>query len=81
MLNQTNGLKNALADRYRIEGELGEGGMAIVYLAQDLKHDRKVALKVLKPEIGHTLGADRYLREIQMAAMLKQIGLPGVMND
>ncbi len=59
-----------MADRYTIERELGAGGMATVYLAHDLKHDRKVALKVLKPEIGHTLGADRFLREIQLAARL-----------
>ena len=63
-------LETALAGRYRIERELGEGGMATVYLAYDLKHDRKVALKVLKPEIAQTLGGERFHREIQLAARL-----------
>ena len=57
-------LSVALSDRYRIERELGQGGMATVYLAQDLKHDRKVAVKVLKPELAAVLGADRFLAEI-----------------
>ena len=60
----------ALADRYRIERELGAGGMATVYLAHDLKHDRDVAIKVMHPEIAQTLGAERFLREIQLAAKL-----------
>ncbi len=64
------GLKAALADRYRIEREIGSGGMAVVYLAEDLKHGRRVALKVLRPELGHELGADRFLREIRIAARL-----------
>ena len=64
-------LRNALADRYTIEGKLGEGGMATVYLAEDLKHHRKVALKVLKPELAATLGAERFQREIQIAARLQ----------
>ena len=55
-------LAAALADRYRIERELGAGGMATVYLAHDLKHDRKVALKVLKPELAAVLGAERFVR-------------------
>ena len=63
-------LETALAGRYRVERELGEGGMASVYLAHDLKHDRKVALKVLKPEIAQTLGGERFNREIQLAARL-----------
>jgi serine/threonine-protein kinase len=57
-------LSGALADRYRIERGLGQGGMATVYLAHDLKHDRKVALKVLKPELAAVLGADRFVVEI-----------------
>ncbi|MGD8319442.1 MAG: protein kinase [Gemmatimonadota bacterium] len=64
-------LTTALSDRYRIERQLGEGGMATVYLAEDLKHHRKVALKVLKPELGHALGADRFLREIETTANLR----------
>jgi protein kinase-like protein len=60
-----------LADRYRIERELGRGGMATVYLAQDLKHDRPVALKVLRPEIAAGLGTERFLREIRLTARLQ----------
>jgi serine/threonine-protein kinase len=63
-------LSDALAGRYRIDRQLGEGGMANVFLAHDLRHGRDVALKVLKPEIGKTLGADRFHREIQLAARL-----------
>jgi serine/threonine-protein kinase len=61
----------ALADKYRIERELGQGGMATVYLAQDLKHDRKVALKVLKPELAAVIGADRFVVEIKTTAALQ----------
>jgi serine/threonine-protein kinase len=57
-------LTAALADRYRIERELGAGGMATVYLAQDLKHDRAVAIKVLHPELAAALGGERFLSEI-----------------
>jgi len=64
-------LAAALADRYRIERELGQGGMATVYLAEDLKHDRKVAIKVLKPELAAVLGADRFLAEIKTTASLQ----------
>ena len=64
-------LGEALSDRYRIERELGQGGMATVYLAQDLKHDRKVALKVLKPELAAVLGADRFVVEIKTTASLQ----------
>lgn len=63
-------LKAALADRYAIEHELGSGGMATVYLAQDLKHERQVAVKVLRPELAATLGPERFLREIEIAAKL-----------
>ena len=54
-------LATSLGDRYRIERELGRGGMATVYLARDLKHDRDVAIKVLDPELGAVLGAERFL--------------------
>ena len=64
-------LASALADRYRIERELGQGGMATVYLAEDLKHDRKVALKVLKPELAAVLGAERFVIEIKTTAALQ----------
>jgi serine/threonine-protein kinase len=63
-------LKSALADRYQIERELGHGGMATVYLAEDLKHHRKVAVKVLKPELAAAIGPERFLREIEIAAQL-----------
>jgi serine/threonine-protein kinase len=63
-------LKSALADRYAIEREVGQGGMAIVYLARDLKHDRQVALKVLRPELVAVLGAERFLNEIRVTANL-----------
>ena len=63
-------LRASLADRYRIERELGAGGMATVYLAQDLKHDRKVAVKVLRPELAAVLGAERFLAEIKITARL-----------
>ncbi len=62
--------QQALADRYRIERELGVGGMARVYLARDLKHDRLVAVKVMLPEVAASFGAERFLREIQLAARL-----------
>jgi len=64
-------LKAALANRYQIERELGSGGMATVYLAQDLKHDRKVAVKVLRPELAAVLGAERFLNEIKVTANLQ----------
>ncbi len=63
-------LKAALADRYAIERELGSGGMATVYLAEDLKHHRKVAVKVLRPDLAAALGPERFLREIEIAANL-----------
>ncbi len=63
-------LNAALAGRYAIERELGEGGMATVYLAEDVRHRRKVALKVLRPDLAATLGTERFLREIEIAANL-----------
>jgi serine/threonine-protein kinase len=64
-------LTSALAGRYAIERELGQGGMATVYLAQDLRHERPVALKVLRPELAASLGSERFLREIKLAAQLQ----------
>ncbi len=63
-------LLTGLTGRYTLERELGQGGMALVFLARDLRHDRNVALKVLKPEVSAEIGADRFLREIKMAAGL-----------
>ena len=64
-------LNAALQGRYRIESEIGEGGMATVYLADDLKHERKVALKVLKPELAAVGGAERFLAEIKTTTNLQ----------
>jgi len=63
-------LASALADRYAVERELGSGGMAVVYLARDLKHDRPVALKVLRPDLAAAIGSERFLREIKITAKL-----------
>jgi serine/threonine-protein kinase len=71
MPHVTDQLNVALADRYVIERELGAGGMATVYLAEDLKHHRKVALKVLRPELAAILGAERFLKEIEVTANLQ----------
>ncbi|HSR15553.1 MAG TPA: protein kinase, partial [Gemmatimonadales bacterium] len=64
-------LRAALADKYVIQRELGAGGMATVYLAEDLKHERRVALKVLRPELAAVLGAERFLAEIKTTANLQ----------
>jgi eukaryotic-like serine/threonine-protein kinase len=66
-----NRLQASLADRYRIERELGRGGMATVFLAHDLKHDRPVALKVLHPDLAQVMGSDRFLREIRVSSRLQ----------
>ncbi len=71
-------LKAALADRYRIERELGSGGMATVYLAEDLKLHRNVAVKVLRPELAAALGPDRFLQEIDIAAKLNHPHILGL---
>ena len=71
MTTDVSRLASSLAERYRIERELGQGGMATVYLAEDLKHKRKVALKVLKPELAAVLGAERFVQEITTTASLQ----------
>src|SRR6476659_418317 len=68
-------LSSALAGRYTIDREIGAGGMATVYLARDVRHDRRVALKVLKPELGAVLGVDRFLSEIKVTANLQHPNL------
>ena len=74
-------LTTALAERYRIERELGRGGMATVYLAEELKHGRRVALKVLRPEITPALGADRFHREVAIAARLQHPHIVGLFDS
>ena len=70
MNEQVDRLKTALADRYTVERQIGEGGMAVVYLAEDVKHKRKVALKVLRAELAAAIGSERFVREIEIAAKL-----------
>jgi len=74
-------LQSALGHRYRIERELGRGGMATVYLAEDLKHQRRVALKVLRPELGAALGGERFLREIATCAALQHPHILGLLDS
>jgi serine/threonine-protein kinase len=74
-------LTAALADRYRIERELGQGGMATVYLAEDLRHGRKVAIKVLRPELAAVIGADRFVREIRTIAALQHPHILGLIDS
>ena len=68
-------LNTSLAGRYAVEREIGAGGMATVFLARDLRHDRRVALKVLKPELGAVLGVERFLSEIKVTANLQHPNL------
>jgi serine/threonine-protein kinase len=74
-------LTAALADRYTIERELGAGGMATVYLAEDVKHQRKVAIKVLRPELAAVIGAERFLREIKTIAVLQHPHILGLIDS
>ncbi|MCL4866405.1 MAG: serine/threonine protein kinase, partial [Gemmatimonadales bacterium] len=74
-------LTAALADRYRIDRELGAGGMATVYLADDLRHERKVALKVLRPELAAVIGAERFLKEIKVTANLQHPHILGLIDS
>jgi eukaryotic-like serine/threonine-protein kinase len=71
MIGSMDRLAAALADRYRVEREVGQGGMATVYLAHDLRHDRQVAIKVLHPDLAAALGAERFLTEIKTTARLQ----------
>ncbi|MCK5488859.1 MAG: protein kinase, partial [Gemmatimonadetes bacterium] len=71
MTDPFNSLRSALDGRYAIEREIGRGGMATVFLAEDVRHSRKVAIKVLKPELAESVGADRFLREIRTTANLR----------
>jgi serine/threonine-protein kinase len=75
------GLSAALADRYRIERELGAGGMATVYLAEDLRHHRQVAIKVLRPDLAAALGANRFMQEIEIAARLQHPHILGLIDS
>ena len=81
MSNQIERLTAALSDRYRIERELGQGGMATVYLAEDLKHDRKIAIKVLRPELAAVIGAERFLKEIKTTANLQHPHILGLIDS
>ena len=74
-------LREHLGDRYSIERELGRGGMATVFLARDLKHDREVAIKVLHPELSASIGADRFEREIKLAAKLQHPNILGLYDS
>ncbi len=74
-------LRAALAGRYNLERELGAGGMATVYLAQDLRHDRRVAIKVLRPELAAVIGAERFLREIKTIANLQHPHILGLIDS
>ncbi len=81
MADVRSALQAALGERYTLERELGRGGMATVYLAQDLKHDRPVALKVLHPELAASLGPERFLREIKLAARLQHPHIMTVLDS
>ena len=74
-------LRAALRERYRVEREIGRGGMASVYLARDLRHDRDVAIKVVAPELAHAVGSARFLREIQVAAPLVHPHIIGLIDS
>src|SRR5438876_8763650 len=74
-MNVVSQLNTALSGRYEVEREIGAGGMATVYLARDLKHDRRVALKVLNPELGAVLGGERFISEIRVTANLQHPNL------
>jgi serine/threonine protein kinase len=74
-------LARSVADRYRIEGQLSAGGMADVYLAHDLRRGRDVAIKVLRADVAEALGTERFLREIQLVARLRQPHILGLVDS
>jgi serine/threonine-protein kinase len=74
-------LNLTLGGRYHIERTLGAGGMANVYLARDLKHDREVAIKVMRPELTESVGTERYLREIRLLARLQHPNILGLVDS
>jgi serine/threonine-protein kinase len=74
-------LTHAFGGRYEDERELGIGGMATVYLARDIKHDRHVAIKVLRPDVSHSLGPERFLREIHIVAQLQHPHILGLIDS
>src|SRR5688572_19079117 len=74
-------LTSLLGGRYQLERELGVGGMATVYLARDVKHDRHVAIKVLRPDLAHSLGPERFLREIHIVAKLQHPHILGLIDS
>ena len=80
MTTTSSRLSTALADRYRVEREIGAGGMATVYLAHDLKHERDVAIKVLHPDLGAALGGERFLSEIRTTARLQHAHGQGIIH-
>ena len=81
MSDPAEGLRTALTGRYDVQHELGAGGMATVYLAHDLKHDRNVAIKVLRPELSAVIGAERFLREIKTIANLQHPHILGLIDS
>ena len=74
-------LQSAIADRYKVERELGRGGMATVFLATDIRHERQVAIKVLHPDLSATIGAERFEREIKLAAKLQHPHILGLIDS
>ena len=77
----TEALVGAPGDRYRIERELGRGGMATVFLAEDIRHQRRVAIKVLRPELAAVVGGERFLREIRTTATLQHSHILGLIDS
>ncbi|MEP6496084.1 MAG: protein kinase [bacterium] len=81
MIDNAAALRRSLADRYTIDREIGRGGMAAVFLAQDIRHDRRVAIKILHPEVAAVVGPERFRREIQIAAQLTHPGILPVLDS